>query len=106
MYHNYGDGSKHIVIYKCVGGTLTSVADVAVTYSSGAALTVAADGSSITVYYNNAIVGTTQTVSDAGILNNTLHGLISSDAANTLDNFLVFPRGNGNEFAELDRYIA
>jgi hypothetical protein len=96
--------NPNLVLFKCVGGTYTALINTTITYSAGARLVVVCDGSSVSVYYNNAQVGTTQTVSDAGILNNTLHGLFSTDASNTLNDFLVMPRGNANEYAVLNRY--
>ena len=41
------------------------------------------DGNNVSAYYNGTQVGTTQTVSDAGIVSNTRHGLFSTYAANT-----------------------
>jgi hypothetical protein len=67
------DGSN-AHLEKCVAGTYTSLINTAATYSSGATLRVVKDGTSVSLFYNNAKVGTTQTVSDAGVKDNTIHG--------------------------------
>lgn len=97
--------SNTIKVDKCVGGTFTAVASTAFTYSSGAKLVVVKDSTSVTVYYNNAIIGSISTVSDVGIISNVLHGLFSTDVSNTFDNYAVRARGNGSEYAGLDKYI-
>jgi hypothetical protein len=98
-------GGAGVGLYKCVAGTYTQLITAAVTYVAGATLRGICDGSAVSVFYNNLLVGTTQTVSDAGILNNTLHGLFSTDASNSLDNLLIMPRGNAGEFAGLNNFI-
>ncbi|MEM5789741.1 MAG: hypothetical protein AAGU11_20695, partial [Syntrophobacteraceae bacterium] len=60
------------------------------------------DGSSYDLYYNNAKVGTTATVADAGIVSNVLHGLFSTYERNTFDNFVVRARGTEGQYAVLD----
>lgn len=99
----YLDGTN-CKVDKIVGGTTSNVRTTAVTYSAGARLVVAKNGSEYRVYYNNARVGTEQTISDAGIANNTLHGLFSTDASNTLDDFTCYATGSGGEYAELDKW--
>lgn len=100
----YHDGTR-AKLDKCVAGTYTSLISATATYAAGANIVVVKDGTSVSLYYNNALVGTTQTVSDAGIVNNTIHGLFATDALVSLDNFLVMPRGNENQYNILDRYI-
>jgi hypothetical protein len=67
-------------------------------------LRVIKSGTSYTLYYNNLIVGTTSTISDAGIVDNTKHGLFSTSANNSLDGFTVWARGVSNEYSTLDLY--
>jgi hypothetical protein len=98
------NGNK-LYLEKCVAGTYTSLINSTYTYSSGATLRVVKDGTSVSVFYNNAKVGTTQTVSDAGVKDNTIHGLFSTYASNTMDNFTLYPRGNDNEYQKLDEFI-
>ena len=91
-YHN---GTK-AQLYKVVGGTYTSLISASKTYSAGARLSIVAyrDGADLKVslYYNNSLAGVQQTISDAGIVDNTIHGLFSTFQNNTLDNFRVWPR--------------
>ena len=89
---------------KCVAGTYTTLIQIAATYSAGARLIVTKDDTKYRLYYNNVLIGTEQTISDAGIISNTRHGLFSTDASNTLDDFLVYARGNGGEYSALDTW--
>jgi len=91
-------------IHKWVAGVRTNVANTSVAYVPGATLVAVKDGTSYSVYYNNSLVGTTQTIADAGIINNTLHGMFSTHEDNQLDNFQVFARGTGNEYNRLDAW--
>ncbi|KKQ91619.1 MAG: hypothetical protein UT17_C0005G0057, partial [Candidatus Woesebacteria bacterium GW2011_GWB1_39_10] len=80
--------------------TWTNVqAATTVTYSAGAVLRVITYTSSgslkVRVYYNNVMIGSEQTVSDAGIISNTKHGLFSTYSGNTFDNFTLWARGSG-----------
>lgn len=99
----YLDGTN-CKVDKIVGGVTSNVRTTAVTYSAGARLVVAKNGSEYRVYYNNALVGAANTISDAGIINNTLHGLFSTDASNTLDDLTIYATGTGGEYAELDKW--
>ncbi|MEZ4684195.1 MAG: hypothetical protein R2932_59290 [Caldilineaceae bacterium] len=92
------DGSGYVRVAKVVAGTYTPLASTAITYSAGAELRVIKSGSAVRVYYNNALVGSELTISDAGIINNTLHGLFSTDAGNTFDNFTVYARGTAGDY--------
>lgn len=76
-------------LYKCVNGTYTQLINAGFVYSAGAVLQVVCSGSSVSLYYGGAQVGATQTVSDAGILNNTRHGLISTNPVTTFDSFSI-----------------
>jgi len=89
----YHDGTN-VKLEKSVGGTYTSLINTAVTYSAGATLRVIKDGTKYTVYYNGSPVGSTQTISDAGIISNTRHGVFSTFASNSFDNFTLWPRGS------------
>ena len=92
----YHDGTN-AKLEKCVAGTWTSVISAAATYSAGARLVVSKIGTAYRLYYNNALVGS-GTISDAGIVSNTKHGLFSTDSSNTLDNFVVYASGSGGEY--------
>ena len=84
----YHDGTK-AHLDKCVAGTYTSLINTTTTYSSGATLKVIKSGTSVSLYYNGSQVSTTQTVSDASIINNIIHGLFSTYSGNTLDNYSI-----------------
>jgi len=99
----YHDGTN-AVLEKCVAGTYTTVINAVVTYAAGANLVVVKEGTSYSLFYNNAKIGATSTIGDAGIISNTKHGLFSTYSGNQLDNFLVMPRGTGGEYADLDLY--
>ena len=76
---------------KCVAGTYTELIAIAVTYSAGAIIRVVrlAGTNTYQFWYNGAQVGTDQTISDAGIVNNTYHGLYSTYEGNNLDDFTI-----------------
>jgi len=98
----YHDGTN-VHLDKNVGGTYTSLINTAATYSSGATFRVVTYHSDPThlkvrVYYNNALVGTEQEVTDASIIGNTKHGLFSTHSGNTFDNFSLFARGSDGEY--------
>lgn len=75
---------------KSVNGTLTQLLTVNVTYSAGAVLEVRRSGTSYSLYYGGTQRGTTQTISDASIVDNTLHGVFSAEGGNTLDDFALY----------------
>jgi hypothetical protein len=74
---------------KCVGGTYTDLISTAATYVANAAIEIRRTAASDTykLYYNGAQVGTDQTISDAGIVSNTLHGYFNTYAGNGLSAF-------------------
>lgn len=96
----YHDG-VNAVLEKCVAGVYTSVISAVATYSAGAQLRVIKDGTSYALYYNNAKVGSTVTISDSGIISNTLHGLFDT-FGNSFDNFVLWARGNEAQYNGLD----
>jgi len=97
----YHDGTN-AHLDKCVAGTYTSVISAAATYAAGAKIVAIKDGTSYSLYYNKAQVGTTQTISDAGVISNTKHGLFSTYSGNQLDNFAVFYRTHADYDREFD----
>ena len=96
----YHDGTN-VHLEKAVAGVYTSLINTAATYSAGATLRVIKSGTAYRVYYNNVLIGTEQTISDAGIISNTKHGLFSTYASNSFDNFTLWARGTGNEYVDL-----
>jgi hypothetical protein len=104
-YYSRADGK--VYLDKCVAGVYTNLIAAIATYAAGAKLVVIKDGTSVSVFYNNLAVGTVQTVADAGIISNVLHGLFSTGAPTEaqLDNFAVYARGNEGQHSALDRYV-
>ena len=99
----YHDGTN-CVLDKNVAGTYTNVVSAAAAYSANAPIVVTKDGTAVRLYYNNALVGS-GTVSDAGIVDNTIHGLFSTYSGNTIDDVVMYARGTGGEYdSVLDIY--
>jgi len=99
-YHN----GVNAILEKCVAGTYTTLISAAATYAANAAIVVHKDGTKVRLFYNNALIGTEQTVSDAGIINNKLHGKFSTYNGNTIDNLHIEARGNQGQYALIDRW--
>ena len=101
----YFDGAGNIKVEKCVAGTYTTLATVATTFVADKDLIIRANGSAIRVYYNDTLIGSKLTVSDAGILNNTRHGLFSTSDLNRFTAATVRAVGTGGEYSFLDNFI-
>jgi len=78
-------------LIKVVAGTPTTLINTAATYSAGARMCVRMMGTAARLYYNDALIGAQQTISDAGLQTGTNHGLYSTNTGNTFDNFELFP---------------
>lgn len=97
----YHDGTN-CKLEKCVAGVWTTVLSVASTYSAGMRLIVSKIGTAYRVYTitgGTATLVGSATISDAGIVSNTKHGLFSTDSSNTLDNYTCYASGTGGEYA-------
>jgi len=100
----YLDGTN-CVVNKIVAGSVSNVRTTAVTYAADKTLVVAKTGSEYRVYYGATLVGAGfSTISDAGIVSNTLHGLFSTDASNALEDFVCYATGTNGEYAVLDTW--
>jgi hypothetical protein len=95
------DGTNCKLI-KRVATVESDVISAAVALGAGA-IVVIADGTSFSLFLNNAKVGSTSTISDAGLQTGTAQGLFSTNTGNTQDNFQVFPRGGG-AYSRLDDF--
>lgn len=81
----YHDGTN-AVLEKYVAGSVTSLISSAAAFVADATLKVILTGTQVQLWYNGSQIGATQTVSDAGILSNTIHGAFATDSSITLDN--------------------
>lgn len=100
--HNADSPSDYLLVYltttnlmvdQVLDGTPTNLISETVELVAGATLqvTTSRDGSNmlLDVLYNGAAVGTQQTISDPGIVNNSMAGLYSANINNLFDNFHV-----------------
>ena len=85
----YLDGASNVKVDKCVAGVYTNVISGAVTYGSTKILRLVCSGNSVSAYYDGTQVGSTVTVSDAGIVSNTRHGLFSTYASNSFAGYVA-----------------
>lgn len=99
----YHDGTN-AKLDKIVNGVWTNVISAAATWADNAEIRVIRDGTTFRLYYNNAQVGATSTISDVG--DYTLHGLFSTYSGNRLDNFSVYARGTNGEYSNLNAMMA
>jgi hypothetical protein len=94
-----------IRVGKMVAGTFSVVSTTADVYGAGDVLRVIKDGTSVRVYYDNTFV-VADTISDAGIIDNVYHGLLSPWYANRADNLVIYARGTSGEYDPyLDPFI-
>lgn len=103
-----GDGANRwgrFTLTKYVSGTYsqlftTDLQVVGSQYIQGRKLKVVLNGSSVKAYYDDKFLGEA-TVTDTGILNNTLHGAFSTYSGDAVDNFQLWPVGKQGEFNAL-----
>jgi hypothetical protein len=105
----YFDGLGNIKLDKTVAGTVSNLISVAKAYSAGAYLNMSVDTSTgsavVRCYYNDALLGTEQTVADAAIVAATRHGMYANDNSSSFTRFTVRPRGVGGQYSQLGRYF-
>jgi hypothetical protein len=94
------DGTNAKLIER-LADTETTKITAAQTYSAGASGVVVADGSAWRLLYDDCTVGT---VTDSDLSTATKAGLIFFDTDSTVDNFQLFARGTGGEYAILDNF--
>lgn len=83
-YHN----GTSVLLDKCVAGTYTNLITTTVAFSSGAQIEIRRpSGNTFQLWYNGSQRGTDQTVSDAGIIDNTRYGLFSTHSGNLFTEF-------------------
>lgn len=92
----YLDGIGNARLEKCVAGTYTSLISASVSFVSNAAIEIRRpSGNTFQLWYNGSQVGSDQTVSDAGIIGNTLYGVFSTHAGNMISQIFI----NGQQYA-------
>lgn len=89
----YHDRTNIHLKTKVAGVYPAELINVASTYSDGAIIRLKGHRSGanllLDLFYNGSQVGTQKTVSDAGIINNTRHGLFSASDLNQIDSFSI-----------------
>ena len=98
------DGTNCQLI-KRVATVETTVITAVVAIGAGA-IVVICEGTSFSLYLNNAQVGATSVIADAALQTGTEQGLYSTNVGNTQNDFLVMPRGTGGEYSVLEAYSA
>lgn len=93
-----------IQFVKVIAGVSTTLINTASTFVPGAELRLSCIGTKFRVYYNNALVGSEQTIADAAVASATRFGLRNTDVTNTFDDFTVYAIGTGGEYAILDTF--
>jgi lysophospholipase L1-like esterase len=99
----YHDGTN-IKLDKVVGGSVTNLFTVANT-TNNAQLQLRAKGTTFQVMYNNASVGTVQTVSDAALQSSTRAGIVALGTASTIDAVDCWQLTAAN-YSGLDKFAA
>ena len=87
----YHDGTKARLV-KCVAGTYTSLIAENKTYGASKHIVAIKEGTSVSLFYGDSKAGNTQTVSDAGVKDNTKHTWWSTHPGNTFAHFAIWPR--------------
>lgn len=86
----YIDG-RQLILSKFINGAYTQLIRKAITYSAGADLEIRKNGTSVMAYYNGSQIGTTQTVSDATVVDNKYCGLFGTAGEVATFSVAVFP---------------
>lgn len=94
----YHDG-VNCKVEELVAGTWNATPKISTstgcTYNAAYELRVIRDGTELRLYYNNALIGTAQTMTAN---TNTNHGMFSTYSGNTLNDFSLYARGTGGEY--------
>lgn len=90
-----GNAIYTLKVAKVVGGVYTAISAYGVGYVADAVLRVVKNGAAIKCFYNGTQIGDDIFVSDAGIVNNTKHGVFSTGNTNSFDDFQFAPYSSG-----------
>jgi hypothetical protein len=108
IYLERNSSATTVKIDKCVSGVYTNLASITITYVDGAVLRYSTrkidSDLKIRAYYNNALVGTELTISDASITSNTRHGLFSTMGTSFIDNYVVLNSSSLDYDEKLDGF--
>lgn len=99
-YYNKQSGKCCLDEY--VAGVRTSKIAATTTYAAGARLNLVRSGTEARLFYNNAAVGTVQTMTAN---TNKIAGMFSTDSGVSLDNYQVWARGTSSEHESLGALI-
>lgn len=116
---NYADANNFIYaihngtnasLHKVVGGVDSALINSAAAYSAGKRIYVKtriSSGSLLArLFYNDAAVGTEQTIADAALVAATKHGFYATDTDSVGDAFHLYPTGQEGHFSALSRFLA
>ncbi len=84
-YHS----STRLILDKCVSGNYNNLISVVTPYVDGQKIRIVKVGDQVSLFYGGVQVGATQTVADAGLVNNTRHGMFSTYVGNKLSQFSI-----------------
>lgn len=101
-------GSVKWQLFKVVAGvmTLVSTLNTTIGYSAPDTMRVVKSGSSVRVFANEILLGATQTISDAAIVNGLYAGIFSTDPSNTFDNWYEKVKAVGGSTSFLDPFFS
>lgn len=102
----YFGGEGNIFVDQFSGSTWTQLFTAAKAFTANDSLQLIADGANIRLIHLTSagvptLIGSTAA---ATITTGGYHGQFSTDPGNTLDNFVLYPRGTGGEYAALNRW--
>ena len=97
----YHDGTN-LHLEKCVAGTYTSLINAAAPFGLTGEIRIHTrrDGANLKVklFYRRASIGAEQTIADAGIIDNNIHGMMSTSPDDDQNKFQLFARGEEGEY--------
>lgn len=97
----YLTGNATLNVDEWVAGVRTNKIAAAVTYAAAAKIKIIRSSTSLWCFYNEAAVGTVQTMTaNTG----TIHGMFSTYATPTVNNLAIFARGTGGEWEALSAF--
>lgn len=96
----YCDGTNVTLRKRALGVDSQVLAPVAVTYAADAKFMITADATKFRVYYNEILVQSEQTISNASLQTGTGVGVYTTDVGNTFDNLVAFRRSGYDDLEQ------